>query len=223
MKTFKQIVEETVLNEGGESYPADDMTMKEIKIACYAARNILDRLEDGQPIQRWQISAIVKAKEELASVYTSLSADEDEWEDDYEEEPMYVGFEYPRMYGEEADVDESSFVAKAAHSKVAGKKTFKLKGSDEVHPVTIQHHHAHKIKKSVSEETDINEGPFKGIGKFLMKRKLQKQVDAHTDNMYDNPKEFGDEYDRRSRKQKALSRLKKEEAEHLARKNEHKR
>jgi hypothetical protein len=243
--------------------------MKELKVACYAAQNILNRLEDGQMIQRWQISAIVKAKEELASVYTSMSADEadnDEWED--EEEPMYIGFEYPSMYEasdiseeesawktrkgkwansykggfdskedaenhykkqkefdkktkvhisklkpianeeveldevskktlksyigkatdeldadwqaarkgkpgmpnrkvsnrfagvekakkrmkEEADVDESSFVAKAAHAKVAGKKTFKLKGSDKVHPVTIQHHHARKIKKAVSED-----------------------------------------------------------------------
>jgi hypothetical protein len=107
MKTFKQIVEENTLNEGGEMYPADEMTMKELKIACYAAQNILDRLEDGAMLQRWQISAIVKAKEELASVYTSMSADEDddeEWED--EEDPMYVGYEYPSMYGEETELDE---------------------------------------------------------------------------------------------------------------------
>jgi hypothetical protein len=107
MKTFKQIIEEKILNEGGEMYPADEMTMKEIKIACYAAQNILDRLEDGAMLQRWQISAIVKAKEELASVYTSMSADEDddeEWED--EEDPMYVGYEYPSMYGEETELDE---------------------------------------------------------------------------------------------------------------------
>lgn len=87
-------------------YPADEMTMKEVKIACYAAQNILDRLENGAMIQRWQISAIVKAKEELASVYTSMSADDeedDEWEDEYDEEPMYVGFEYPSMYGEEVE------------------------------------------------------------------------------------------------------------------------
>lgn len=106
MKKFKKLTEE-LFTEGGEMYPADDMTMKEIKIACYAAQNILDRLEDGQMIQRWQISAIVKAKEELASVYTSMSADEeDDDEMDWdEEEPMYVGFEYPSMY-EETELDE---------------------------------------------------------------------------------------------------------------------
>lgn len=112
MKSFKQIVEE-VLNEGGDKYPADDMTMSELKIACYAAQNILAKLEDGAMVQRWQISAIVKAKEELASVYTSISADEQDeiddeeaWlngYDDEEEEPEYVGYEYPSMYGEETD------------------------------------------------------------------------------------------------------------------------
>jgi hypothetical protein len=107
MKTFKDLLEEK-LNEGHDRYPADEMTMKELKIACYAAQNILDRLEGGAMLKRWQISAIVKAKEELASVYTSMSADEDEdeWENDYEEEPMYVGFEYPSMY-EETDLDEN--------------------------------------------------------------------------------------------------------------------
>jgi hypothetical protein len=109
MKRFRELREE-LLREGGEMYPADEMTMKEVKIACYAANNILDRLENGAMIQRWQISAIVKAAEELSSVYTSMSADEegedeydDEWEDEYDEEPMYVGFEYPSMYGEEVE------------------------------------------------------------------------------------------------------------------------
>lgn len=110
MKTFKQLIKEK-LNEGADRYPADEMTLKELKIACYAAQNILDRLESGASIQRWQISAIVKAKEELASVYTSMSADDDEemWDDEWEdEEPFYVGFEYPSMYGEEAELSEDS-------------------------------------------------------------------------------------------------------------------
>ena len=118
MKSFKQIAEE-VINEGGEMYPADEMTMKEVKIACYAARNILDRLESGYMIQRWQISAIVKASEELASVYTSMSAnehddeikDEEEWlsgYDDDEAEGEYVGYEYPSMYGEEVELKEGN-------------------------------------------------------------------------------------------------------------------
>jgi hypothetical protein len=101
MKRFKELREE-LINEGGEKYPADDMTISELKIACYAAQNILDKLEAGAMVQRWQISAIVKAKEELASVYTSMSADEEEWEDE-----MYVGFEYPSMYGEEVKLDEA--------------------------------------------------------------------------------------------------------------------
>jgi hypothetical protein len=111
MKRFKELTEE-LLNEGGEMYPADEMTMKEIKIACYAAQNILERLENGSMIQRWQISAIVKASEELASVYTSMSADEvddEEWDDMEEEEPMYVGFEYPSMYGEAVELDEAKW------------------------------------------------------------------------------------------------------------------
>lgn len=115
MKRFKELTEE-LFTEGGEMYPADEMTMKEVKIACYAANNILDRLENGAMIQRWQISAIVKASEELASVYTSMSADEveddmdDEWEDEMDdEEPIYVGFEYPSMYGEEVELDEGLF------------------------------------------------------------------------------------------------------------------
>ena len=74
MKRFKQLSEE-LFTEGGEMYPADEMTMKEVKIACYAAQNILEKLEKGGKIQRWQISAIVKASEELTSVYTSMSAE----------------------------------------------------------------------------------------------------------------------------------------------------
>lgn len=98
MKSFKQILEENLLSEGSYEYPGDDMTMKELRIAINAAKNILDMIEDGSMVQRWQISAIVKASEELASVCTSMRADMEEYEeDDYEEEPMYVGFEYPRM------------------------------------------------------------------------------------------------------------------------------
>lgn len=112
MKRFKELTEE-LFTEGGEMYPADDMTISELKIACYAAQNILDKLEAGARIQRWQISAIVKAKEELTAVYTSVSADEqdemddvEEWLNGDDEEGEYVGFEYPSMYGEETELDE---------------------------------------------------------------------------------------------------------------------
>jgi hypothetical protein len=112
MKTFKQLMEENQLNEGGDMYQADDMTMKELKIACYAAQNILERLEDGAMIQRWQISAIVKASEELASVYTSMSADEfdDEeemWGDTEAEDMYYDEYGYPSMYGEASDTHKT--------------------------------------------------------------------------------------------------------------------
>jgi hypothetical protein len=114
MKRFKELTEE-LFTEGDDRYPADDMTMSELKIAINAAQNILDMLEDGAMIQRWQISAIVKASDELASVCTNMRADvdeerqdEEEWLNGYEEdeEPMYVGFEYPSMYGEETKLDE---------------------------------------------------------------------------------------------------------------------
>lgn len=112
MKTFRQVMEETQLNEGGDMYPADEMTMKELKIACYSAQNILERLEDGAMIQRWQISAIVKAAEELASVYTSMSADEydDEEEifgDASPDDMYYDEYGFPRMY-EETELKEGN-------------------------------------------------------------------------------------------------------------------
>lgn len=111
MKTFKQLIEEKQgLVEGGDMYPADNMTMKELKIACYAAQNILDRLEDGAMIQRWQISAIVKASEELASVYTSMSADEgdeEEWYGDADNVSYYDEYGYPYTFGEAADTHKT--------------------------------------------------------------------------------------------------------------------
>jgi hypothetical protein len=104
MKTFKQLIEYKQLKEGGEMYPADDMTMKELQIACYAAQNIIDRLDAGAMIQRWQISAIVKASEELSSVYTSMSADE--YDDPEMEDDMYYDeYGIPNMYGEEVTTD----------------------------------------------------------------------------------------------------------------------
>jgi hypothetical protein len=106
MKSYKDLKEE-LLSEGSYRYPGDEMTQKELKIAINAAKNILDMIEDGATIMRWQISAIVKASEELASVCTSMRADEEEedaWEDDYEDE--VVGYEYPWM-GEEVELDEN--------------------------------------------------------------------------------------------------------------------
>lgn len=91
MKRFKDI-----LREGQESYPADDMTLKELEIACYAANNIIKLLEEGAMLQRWQISAIVKASEELASVYNSIGAEQSTYNSSGYEDDM--NYEYPDMY-----------------------------------------------------------------------------------------------------------------------------
>jgi len=155
MKSFKEI-SKGMLSEGGEMYPADEMTMKEIKIACYAARNILERLEDGAMIQRWQISAIVKASDELASVYTSMSADEGmEGDDEYmmddehmmddedhmmddEDEMGYDEYGYPSMYEAYSEDDIAlggSVIYKHGNKYLyakAGKKT-----GDEGYPDTL--------------------------------------------------------------------------------------
>jgi hypothetical protein len=105
MKTFKHLLEET-LYEGHDRYPGDEMTKKELKIAINAAKNILDMIEDGASVMRWQISAIVKASEELASVCTSMRADEEE--DEYEEEEEWDEYDSPfSMYGEEVELDEN--------------------------------------------------------------------------------------------------------------------
>jgi hypothetical protein len=116
MKSFKELLEEK-LNEGHERYPADDMTMKELRIAINSAKNIIEMLENGSELMRWQISAIVKASEELSSVYISLSADEEEepqddsWEDDM---MAYTEYGYPTMYGEETELDEASMEPKVS-------------------------------------------------------------------------------------------------------------
>lgn len=154
MKTFRQIMEEKQLNEGGDMYPADEMTMKELKVACYSAQNILERLEDGGMIQRWQISAIVKASEELASVYTSMSADEydDEEEmfgDTSSDEMYYDEYGFPRMYEEtdyEVDVEglpkmyvkgDSASSVKADLRKIV-KKPDMIRGVERVTKATVQ-------------------------------------------------------------------------------------
>ena len=114
MKTFKQLIEaKQQINEGGEMYPADDMTMKELKIACYAAEKILERLENGASIQRWQISAIVKASEELASVYTSLSVDDDEEQAAWDDEGDGAGY-YDDLYYDEFGNAQSYYESKSA-------------------------------------------------------------------------------------------------------------
>lgn len=108
MKRFRDI-----LKEGHDSYPADDMTIKELRIALNSAEHILDMIEEGAMVQRWQISAIVKASEELASVCTSMRADHDE-NDEGEDEAHEYHFQ---MNFEEAQLDEMFYTKKVYQAK----------------------------------------------------------------------------------------------------------
>jgi hypothetical protein len=193
MKSFKDLKEEILL-EGGQMYPADEMTMKELKIACYAANNILDRLEDGAMIQRWQISAIVKASEELASVYTSMSADMGDYEDDYEDE--VVGYEYPYMYGEEVELDEDikgAFKNFKKHAANLGDKfvqgalhgaTFGMMGHDTHDPLTGDAYNKVKPfsnrskKKKIKEELDFKVS-VEGLPDMYVKANSPSEVKAN--------------------------------------------
>lgn len=112
MKSFKEF--NSNMTEGHDRFPSDEMTMKELRIAINSAKNIVDMMEQGASVQRWQISAIVKASDELASVYTSMSADMPD-EDDYEDyEDEVVGYEYPSMYGEAAESQAQAISARIA-------------------------------------------------------------------------------------------------------------
>lgn len=92
MSIFKKIVERNrMVNESQEEYHGDEMTIKELKIAINSAKEIIDMLEYGETLKRWQISAIVKASEELSSVYASMAAETDD-EEEYES-PWMESFE----------------------------------------------------------------------------------------------------------------------------------
>ena len=189
MKRFKELTEE-LFTEGGEMYPADEMTISELKIACYSAQNILERLEEGAMIQRWQISAIVKAKEELASVYTAMSADEgddDEWEDEMDdEEPMYVGFEYPSMYGEEVELDEISYRDSGAQNIMrASRKADKEVAKMRAQAAKRAEKEAAK-KKPVEEETDY-EVDVEGLPKMYVKANNPGEVKTNLRKVVKNP------------------------------------
>ena len=118
MKTYKELTEE-IISEGHNRYPGDDMTMKELKIAVNAAKNILDMLEDGASLQRWQISAIVVASDELASVCTSMRVDHEEEMENDEMEMEYDEYGYPSMYGEEFELDEEDNISKLTKQRNA--------------------------------------------------------------------------------------------------------
>lgn len=60
------------LNLLEEPLEADDMTISELKISADSANGIIDLLSKGAKIERWQISSIVKASEELSTVYNNI-------------------------------------------------------------------------------------------------------------------------------------------------------
>lgn len=85
---YKQVPAKRNLTQEQAEYDEDiEMTRTELKIAINAAKEILDMMDDGVEIERWQISEIVTASDSLASVYQNLYADNmDDEEDDSEEE-----------------------------------------------------------------------------------------------------------------------------------------
>lgn len=61
-----------------------EMTRSELKIAINSAKEILDMMDDGVEIERWQVSEIVTASDSLATVYQNLCADNEYEEDENE-------------------------------------------------------------------------------------------------------------------------------------------
>ena len=75
-KHIKKLGEEAEYDEWAE------MTRSELKIAINSAKEILDMMDEGIEIERWQVSEIVTASDSLATVYQNLCADNDYEEDE---------------------------------------------------------------------------------------------------------------------------------------------
>ena len=75
-KHVKKLGEEAEYDEWAE------MTRSELKIAINSAKEILDMMDEGIEIERWQVSEIVTASDSLATVYQNLCADNDYEEDE---------------------------------------------------------------------------------------------------------------------------------------------
>lgn len=83
---WKKIPAKRNLTQEQAEYDEDtEMTRTELKIAINSAKEILDMMDDGVEIERWQVSEIVTASDSLATVYQNLCADND-YEDDSEED-----------------------------------------------------------------------------------------------------------------------------------------
>lgn len=108
MKTFKELIKQRQnILEDHAGYVGDSMTQKEIKIAITSAKNILDMIYDGQTLMRWQISAIVKAADELSSVNSSMAADKMDHDDDFYDEDEYFSINPFSAFGEESELSEA--------------------------------------------------------------------------------------------------------------------
>lgn len=78
MRKKKKMGEEAGYNEW------DDMTRSELNAAIMAAEEILDMMDEGIMVKRWQLSEIITASKSLTDVYVNMSADEEADEEDEE-------------------------------------------------------------------------------------------------------------------------------------------
>jgi len=95
MKSFKQVLQETACES--DDY-GSEMTVRELQVALNAAQELIDMIEQGYPIERWNESKITLAADYLSSVSTYMKTlspmvADDSFEEPYQE-PEYVGHEY---------------------------------------------------------------------------------------------------------------------------------
>jgi hypothetical protein len=80
MKSYKEFSKS--LKEGYDE-EHDDMSIRELKIACYTSGKILEMLENGAELERWNLSKITLAADYLTSVYAFMQSNMDD-EPDYD-------------------------------------------------------------------------------------------------------------------------------------------
>lgn len=85
MKRFNEFIKEN-LKEDYEEY--DDMSVRELRIACYASQKILEMVENGANLERWNQSKITLASDYLTAVYTYMQSTMD-GQDEYDDEDSY--------------------------------------------------------------------------------------------------------------------------------------
>ena len=76
MKKFREFSKE--VNESVDANYDDDMTIRELKIACYTSQKIIDMIENGQIPERWNLSKVTLAADYLSSVYTFMQSNKDD-------------------------------------------------------------------------------------------------------------------------------------------------